>query len=109
MPECILLGNFRRAKGAVKLHTLLDVKTAIPVFMYITPASVHDVNGLDQLTYEKGAAITLWIAATLILGGCLLLIKHGGFFVIRAKIIFNLQGYPLRNRISQKEYFSINE
>jgi transposase len=46
--------TFRKAKAAVKLHTLLDVKTAIPVFMYITPASVHDVNGLDQLTYERG-------------------------------------------------------
>jgi len=46
--------TFRRAKGAVKIHTLLDVRTAIPVFVYITPASVHDVNGLDQLTYESG-------------------------------------------------------
>ncbi|RTL53187.1 MAG: IS4/IS5 family transposase [Sphingobacteriales bacterium] len=46
--------TFRRAKGAVKLHTLLDIKTAIHIFMHITPASVHDVNGLDFLTFETG-------------------------------------------------------
>lgn len=46
--------TFRRAKAAVKLHTLLDVKTSIPVFVHITPASVHDVHGLDKLIYEIG-------------------------------------------------------
>lgn len=46
--------SFRQTKGAVKIHTLLDVKTAIPVFVHITPASVHDVNGLDLLSFETG-------------------------------------------------------
>ncbi len=45
--------TFRKAKAAVKLHTLLDVKTSIPVFVHVTPASVHDVNGLDELSYER--------------------------------------------------------
>ena len=47
--------TFRRAKGAIKLHTLYDVKTSIPSFVHITTGDVHDVNGLDALTYEVGA------------------------------------------------------
>jgi len=45
--------KFRKAKGAIKLHTLFDVKTNIPCFIHITEASVHDVNALDELTYEN--------------------------------------------------------
>ncbi|MDQ6904989.1 MAG: IS4 family transposase [Bacteroidota bacterium] len=47
--------TFRSAKGAVKLHTLYDIKTAIPSFIHITPGSVHDVNALDVLLYEAGS------------------------------------------------------
>lgn len=47
--------TFRRAKGAVKLHTQYDIRTSIPVFMEVTPASVHDVNAMDFITYEKGS------------------------------------------------------
>ena len=46
--------EFRKAKGGVKLHTLYDVKTSIPSCIYITTASVHDVNLLDLLKYESG-------------------------------------------------------
>ena len=44
--------NFRKAKGAIKIHTLYDVKTSIPAFVHITEGNVHDVNALDVLTYE---------------------------------------------------------
>ena len=44
--------SFRKAKGAIKIHTLYDVKTAIPAFVHITEGNVHDVNALDVLTYE---------------------------------------------------------
>lgn len=47
--------TFRKAKGAVKMHTLYDVRTSIPSFVHITAGDVHDVNGLDELTYEAGA------------------------------------------------------
>ena len=47
--------TFRKAKGAVKIHTQYDVRTSIPVFMEVTPASVHDVNAMDLITYEKGS------------------------------------------------------
>lgn len=51
--------TFRSTKGAIKLHTLYDVKTAIPTFVYITAGSVHDVNALDVLTYETGGYYVL--------------------------------------------------
>jgi hypothetical protein len=47
--------TFRKAKGAVKLHTQYDVRTSIPVFIDVTAASVHDVNGLDKINYEPGS------------------------------------------------------
>jgi Transposase DDE domain/Domain of unknown function (DUF4372) len=52
--EVFWWATFRRAKGAVKLHTLYDVKTSMPSFVHVTEASVHDVNVLDVLEYEPG-------------------------------------------------------
>ena len=47
--------EFRKAKGGIKIHTLYDVKTQIPSFIYITPASVNDVKAMDQIPYERGS------------------------------------------------------
>lgn len=47
--------RFRRAKGAVKMHTLLDLRGNIPTFIRITDGKVHDVNVLDNLMPEAGA------------------------------------------------------
>jgi hypothetical protein len=47
--------EFRKHKGGIKLHTLLDVKTSIPSFFYISNAKVHDVNILDLIAYESGS------------------------------------------------------
>jgi hypothetical protein len=47
--------TFRRAKGAVKLHTQYDVRTSIPVFVDVTAASVHDVRAMDKISYEAGS------------------------------------------------------
>ena len=47
--------TFRKRKGAVKLHTLLDLRGNIPTVIIITPGSVHDVNILDELLFEAGA------------------------------------------------------
>jgi hypothetical protein len=46
---------FRRAKAAVKLHTLLDLRGNIPVFIHISDGKMHEVNILDQLAPEPGA------------------------------------------------------
>jgi hypothetical protein len=47
--------KFRRHKGGIKLHTLLDVQTSVPTFIYITPARVHEVNILDIIAPEAGS------------------------------------------------------
>jgi hypothetical protein len=47
--------KFRRQKGAIKLHTLLDLRGNFPTVVIITPGKVHDVNILDQLAIEPGA------------------------------------------------------
>lgn len=47
--------KFRKKKAAVKLHTLMDLRGNIPVFIAITDGKVHDVNILDLLVFEAGA------------------------------------------------------
>jgi IS4 transposase len=47
--------KFRRHKGAVKMHTLLDLHGNIPTFISITSGKVHDVRILDEITPEAGA------------------------------------------------------
>jgi hypothetical protein len=47
--------RFRKTKGAVKLHTLLDLRGDIPTFIWITDGKVHDVNVLDHLIPEPGS------------------------------------------------------
>ena len=47
--------KFRRRKGAVRLHTLLDLRGNIPCFINVSAGSVHEVNILDELNLEAGA------------------------------------------------------
>jgi hypothetical protein len=47
--------KFRKHKGAVKMHTLLDLRGNIPTFIGITDGNVHDVNLLDEILPEAGA------------------------------------------------------
>ena len=44
--------HFRRAKAAVKLHTLLDLRGNLPIFIHISDGKMHDVNILDELVFE---------------------------------------------------------
>jgi hypothetical protein len=43
--------KFRKQKAAVKLHTMLDVKTSIPEFIHISDGKMHDVNVLDMISF----------------------------------------------------------
>jgi hypothetical protein len=47
--------HFRKRKGAVKLHTLLDLRGNIPSFIAITHGKVHEINILDNLVPEAGS------------------------------------------------------
>jgi hypothetical protein len=76
--------SFRRAKAGIKIHTLLDIKTAIPVYLFITSASIHDVNGLDQINYETGG-FYIMDRGYIDFERLYVINKHDAFFVIRAK------------------------
>ena len=47
--------RFRRRKGAVKLHTLLDLRGNIPCFVRVSHGKMADVTVLDHLPIEPGA------------------------------------------------------
>lgn len=47
--------RFRRHKGAVKLHTLIDLRGSIPCFVHVTHGKIHDVTALDHLLLEPGS------------------------------------------------------
>jgi len=47
--------KFHHQKGAVKMHTLLDLRGSIPIFVDITEGAVHDVNSLDKMPIEPGS------------------------------------------------------
>jgi hypothetical protein len=53
--EVFLWATFRSTKSAIKIHTLLNLKTSIPEFILITEGNVHDVNALDYISIEKGS------------------------------------------------------
>ena len=47
--------KFRKRKGGIKVHTLFDIITGIPTFVYITEAKVNDVNAMDEIPYQAGS------------------------------------------------------
>jgi hypothetical protein len=79
---------FRKAKGAVKLHTLLDLRGAIPAFIHISDGKMHEVNVLDFMPIEAGA---FYVMDRGYLDFTRLYAMHqaGGFFVTRAKVNMN--------------------
>ena len=48
------MGEFRKQKAAVKMHTLLDLHGNIPTFIRITGGKVHDINILDECYVMEG-------------------------------------------------------
>jgi len=76
--------SFRSAKGAVKLHTLLDLRGSIPAFIHISDGKLHDVNILDKLTPESGA-FYIMDRAYLDFTRLYVLTLCSAFFVLRAK------------------------
>jgi hypothetical protein len=47
--------KFRKHKGGIKMHTLYDIETQVPVFVHITPAAAHDSKAMPHIPYESGA------------------------------------------------------
>lgn len=46
--------RFRKTKGAIKIHTQLDLRGSLPTLVHVTDGKVHDVNWLDALSFERG-------------------------------------------------------
>ena len=76
--------RFRKTKGAVKLHTLLDLRGNIPSFISITEGKAHDVNVLDELIPEPGS-VYIMDRGYLDFERLYLLHQCMAFFVIRSK------------------------
>ena len=76
--------KFRKNKGAVKLHTLLNLRGNIPTFIAITDGKVHDVNILDELILEPGA-IYLMDRGYLDFARLYTMHQSSAFFITRTK------------------------
>jgi len=76
--------SFQRTKAAVKMHTLLDLRGAIPSFIHVSDGRFHDVNVLDLLRPEPGAFYVM-DRGYLDFERLYRLDQAGSFFVTRAK------------------------
>jgi hypothetical protein len=81
---------FRETKAAIKLHTLLDLRGAIPAFILISDGKLHDVNVLDILLPEPGAFYVM-DRGYLDFDRLHTLHQAGAFFVTRAKSNFKFR------------------
>jgi len=76
--------HFRKHKGAIKMHTLMDLHGNIPCFIRITEGNVHDVNLLDQLFLEPGS-FYIFDRGYIDFARLYMFTQNVAFFIIRAK------------------------
>ena len=76
--------KFRKHKGAIKLHTLLDLRGDIPVSIYISDGKMHDVNALDLINIERDA-FYIMDKGYIDFERLFYIEKNTAFFVTRAK------------------------
>ena len=81
---------FRHHKGAIRLHTLLDLRGHIPTFIYISDGKVHEVNVLDIVPLEPGAFYIMGRGYTDFLR-LYAITQASTFFVVRAKSNLNFR------------------
>jgi hypothetical protein len=82
--------QFRQRKGAIKLHTLLDLRGSIPTLIFVTHGKVHEVNLLDELFVEPGA-IYIFDRGYLDFARLYKIHQAHAFFIIRAKSNFRFR------------------
>ena len=82
--------KFRNRKGAIKLHTLIDLRGSIPAFIIITHGKVHEVTILDDLFIEAGA-IYIMDRGYLDFARLYRIQQSSAFFVTRAKSNFKFK------------------
>jgi len=82
--------KFRNRKGAIKLHTLIDLRGSIPAVVMITHGKIHEVTILDDLFIEPGS-IYIMDRGYLDFARLHRIHQSSGFFVTRAKRNFNFK------------------
>jgi hypothetical protein len=87
--------RFQSTKGAVKMHTLLDLRGSIPTFIEVSDGKLHDVNALDAILPEAGSFYVM-DRGYLDFERLHALHRCGAFFVTRTKA-----GVLLRRRYSR--------
>jgi IS4 transposase len=98
--EVFWWATFRTTKAAIKMHTLLDLKTSIPEYIYISEGDVHDVNALDQISIQKGSYYVM-DKAYVDFARLYRIKQDKAYFVIRAKE--NMQFERVVSRPADKE------
>ncbi|MFH0895796.1 MAG: IS4 family transposase [Bacteroidota bacterium] len=48
---------YRRKKGALKLHTVLDYDGCLPVFVYMTDGKTHEIKVAKELIFPSGSVV----------------------------------------------------
>ena len=77
--------KFRKNKGAVKMHTLLDLRGSIPTFVHLTDGLCHDVNVMEHIVVEPGAIYVMDKGYVDFFRFYTIIHEQRAFFVARAK------------------------
>jgi IS4 transposase len=87
--------RFRRRKGGIKAHVMIDLRVGIPVFMRVSHAKTSDVSALDHITPQAGA---FYVVDRGYIDFARLYRIHqaGAFFITRAK---RKMDYRVRQRL----------
>lgn len=99
--------KFRKTKGAVKMHTQLDLRGSIPTFIEITDGKVHDVNVLDLLILEPNA-FYIMDRAYLDFERLYKLHEHHCYFVLREKRNFRYRRV-YSNKVDKSKGFKCDQ
>lgn len=85
-------------KGGIKMHTLYEIKTDIPAFIYISDASLHDSRAMPKIPYESGSYY-VFDRAYMALFNLYAIHQIGAYFVVREK-------RNMRYRVVEDKYYN---
>jgi hypothetical protein len=76
--------RFRRRKGGIKAHVMIDLRVGVPVFLRVSHAKTSDVSVLDHITFQAGAFYAM-DRGYIDFARLYRMHQAGAFFVTRAK------------------------
>jgi hypothetical protein len=91
------------SRGAVKMHTLLNLRGGIPEFIWITDGKCHDSNALDLINFYANA-IYLMDKAYVDFEALYRINSAGAFFVSRAKATMQYEVEEQNFRLYQNRW-----